>query len=461
MTTHPTVQWFWRKLRALSRCEQGNVAMIFGLAFIPLIGGVGAAVDYSRAASARTAMQAALDASALILSKEAQTLPTNQLESRALAVFEANFRYPSVKGLKVTPTFTQPDNGSFKLEMKANGSVDTTIASIWQPSIDISASTEAVWGMRRIELALALDNTGSMSSSNKMRELKKAAKELVATLQKAAKKADDVRIAIIPFATDVNVGTTNVNAGWIRWTEWEKDNINFTCTSKSGNEVTDNRGRRITNEGDCKDRDKNATWKLNPRSTWNGCVWDRDQNNDVNNTATSNNTNSTKYVAHRPIFNNSDSCPVAMMQLTNNWSALNSKIDSMNPVGATNVTIGLQVAFQALSPVAPFNASSPKEDLDKVIILLTDGDNTENRWVPFTQNKTQVEKIDARTRLACTNAKDANIKIYTVRVINGNTSLLRECATSTDMFFDVEDASQLSAVFSTIAQNLANLRLSR
>ena len=112
------------------------------------------------------------------------------------------------------------------------------------------------------------------------------------------------------------------------------------------------------------------------------------------------------------------------------------------------------MAFQMLSPVAPFNASAAKNDLDKVIILLTDGDNTQNRW------STSQNTIDARTKLACENVKAANIKIYTIRVINGNSTLLRDCATKTDMYYDVQNASQLSAVFSTIAQNLANLRLS-
>ena len=79
-------------------------------------------------------------------------------------------------------------------------------------------NTEIVWGVKKLELALALDNTGSMGSSNKMTELKKAllnvndqngatADGLLETLKKAAKKAGDVKISIIPFDTDVNVGT--------------------------------------------------------------------------------------------------------------------------------------------------------------------------------------------------------------------------------------------------------------
>jgi hypothetical protein len=48
-----------------------------------------------------------------------------------------------------------------------------------------------------------------------------------------------------------------------------------------------------------------------------------------------------------------------------------------------------------------------------------------------------------------------------VRVINGNASLLKDCATKPDMYYDVQNAAQLSSVFSQIAKNLANLRLAK
>ena len=144
-----------------------------------------------------------------------------------------------------------------------------------------------------------------------------------------------------------------------------------------------------------------------------------------------------------------------MMTLSYDWTALNSKVDAMTPTGNTNVTIGLQMAWQTLSPVAPFNAPVPAPDLDKVVILLTDGENTQNRWT------STPSAIDARTQKACDNAKANNIKIYTVRVIDGNASLLQGCATKPEMYYEVSQASQLNSVFSAIAQNLANLRISK
>jgi hypothetical protein len=89
------------------------------------------------------------------------------------------------------------------------------------------------------------------------------------------------------------------------------------------------------------------------------------------------------------------------------------------------------------------------------VVLLTDGTNTQNRW------SSSDSQIDPRTALACTNAKAANIKIYTVRVIDGDTTLLRNCASKPTMYYEVNQASQLNSVFSSIAQNLARLRISK
>jgi hypothetical protein len=46
-------------------------------------------------------------------------------------------------------------------------------------------------------------------------------------------------------------------------------------------------------------------------------------------------------------------------------------------------------------------------------------------------------------------------------VINGNGTLLKNCASNPSMYFDVQQASQLNGVFTSIAQNLANLRIAK
>ena len=70
--------------------------------------------------------------------------------------------------------------------------------------------------------------------------------------------------------------------------------------------------------------------------------------------------------------------------------------------------------------------------------------------------------LDSRLTTLCANMKAQGIDIYTVRVeVNdSNFQVLQNCATHPDQFFDVQSASQLTAVFDTIAQSLQNLRIS-
>jgi Flp pilus assembly protein TadG len=423
-------------LRRFLRDRSGGVAPLLALAMIPIIGAVTAAIDYSRANVARTAMQSALDSTALMLAKEAQTLSVTDITTKASDYFKAVFSSTQAQNVALTSTMTNPQPGSYVLNITASASVPTNFTKIFgQNDINISATAEAVWGIKKLNLALALDNTGSMADAGKMAALKTAAHNLLSTLQTAAQSAGDIKVSIVPFATDVNVGTDRVDANWIDWSEWEA--ANGSCSSSW-----------YRSQSSCTSR--GYTWTPDAHSTWNGCVYDRDQNNDVNNTATVSGTPATMFRAHQ-----ASACPTAMLTLSEDWTALNAKIDAMTPSGNTNVTIGLALAWQTLTAADPFNAPAKATDLDKVIVVLTDGTNTQNRWSSSSYS------IDNRTDKVCDNAKADNIKIYTVRVIDGNASLLKGCATKTSMYYDVQQADQLNVVFNSIAQNLANLRLSK
>ncbi len=421
--------------RFLRNCD-GGAAPMLALAALPLFGFVGAAVDFGRAATVRTAMLAALDSTALMLSKDAKNLSSAEMAQKASEYFQANFNQPASTGVQITHQFTVPQEGSFSLKITGATSVKTVFAKLLgTDEIAISASAEVLWGMKKLELVLVLDNTGSMSSNGKMSALKTASKNLLTTLKNAEKEPGDVKVAIVPFATDVNAGTANKDAAWIDWADWEA--ANGTCSVSS-----------YKSKSSCESNGK--TWTPASHDLWNGCVYDRDQHNDVKDTAPVQGNVPTLFRAHQAA-----NCPVSTMALSNDWTALNAKVDAMTPAGNTNTTIGLAWGFQHLSPGAPFHASPAKPNLDKVIVLLTDGENTQNRWT------TSSSSINSRTEKACDNIKAANIKLYTVRVINGNGTLLKNCATKPDMYYDVDEAVQLNSVFGSIAQNLANLRIAK
>src|SRR5256885_4357234 len=86
--------------------------------------------------------------------------------------------------------------------------------------------------------------------------------------------------------------------------------------------------------------------------------------------------------------------------------------------------------------------------------------NTQNRYT------TTASLIDDRQKILCANAKAApyNITIYTVQVNTGGdpeSTVLKECATSTDMFYHITDPNQTLTVFNSIGQSLAKLRVAR
>ena len=108
--------------------RRGGVAPMFALCLIPLIGFVGAAVDYSHANSLKAKLQAALDATALAMAKIAPTVTPSELQSRTNAHFLAMFNYPDAKNVTLTPTYT--NSGGAQLVIKASATMDTSFMGL-------------------------------------------------------------------------------------------------------------------------------------------------------------------------------------------------------------------------------------------------------------------------------------------------------------------------------------------
>ncbi|MPZ59489.1 MAG: hypothetical protein GEU91_24015 [Rhizobiales bacterium] len=117
------------------------------MAMIPIMGAVSAAVDYSRANVARSAMQAALDSTALMLSKEAQTLPLADAKTRATSYVSAIFTGNEAKNVPVASTLQNPLPGSYVLNVKGTAEVPTSFTTVFgQTESNISKTAEPVWG---------------------------------------------------------------------------------------------------------------------------------------------------------------------------------------------------------------------------------------------------------------------------------------------------------------------------
>jgi Flp pilus assembly protein TadG len=210
----------WKKLchtlSAFRAARGGNVAITFAIATLPILGFVGAAVDYSRANSVKAAMQTALDATALMLAKEAATDTEDQLKANALKYFTTLFVRPEAKDIQVTVNYTTEGGSKIVVNATAQMPADFT-KIIGYDNFNVVASSTSKWGTSRLRVALVLDNTGSMADDGKMPALQTATQGLLSQLQGAVTIPGDVYVSVIPFVKDVNVGAANYNADWIYW----------------------------------------------------------------------------------------------------------------------------------------------------------------------------------------------------------------------------------------------------
>ena len=439
-----------QRLQNFARDRAGNVAMTFGIASLPVIGAVGAAVDFSHANAVKAGMQAALDSTALMLSRDAGTLSNTDLQTKAKNYFNAMFSRPDATGVTVSATYSA--TAGSQLIVNGSAKVPTSIMGIvGYNSITVSGSSTAKWGSERLRVALALDNTGSMSDDGKMDALKSATKALLTQLKNAAAQNGDVYVSIVPFSDDVNIGSTYYNATYINWTQWDSENTATTCTGY-----------------------RNRTCKTVSLShnQWNGCITDRGgtsspSSSDWDRKVTApGSSSSSKYPADQ-----SDNCPAKMMGLSYDWTSMNSLVDAMSPAGSTNQPIGLVWAWQSLVGGGPLTAPAKDSNYTykEFIILMSDGLNTQDRW--YGNGRDVSTSVDNRMYDAsnsgagtCANAKAAGITIYSIQVDTGGDGLstvMQNCASSSDKFWRITSAGDLGTVFNAIGTNLTKLRVAK
>jgi Flp pilus assembly protein TadG len=218
---------FRRAARRFARADQGNIAVIFGIACVPLITFVGVAVDYSRLNAARSSMQSAVDSTALMVSKDLTSgvITTSGVTLAAQHYFAALYTNKDAVTQLPSATYTAGSGSTASTVLiTVNGSITTDFLNVAGfPTLPFSANSTATWGNVKMRVALVLDNTGSMAQNGKITALKTAAAGsggLIDQLSALAKTPGDVYISVVPFAKNVNLGASNYSQPWIDWTDW-------------------------------------------------------------------------------------------------------------------------------------------------------------------------------------------------------------------------------------------------
>ncbi|MDB5557423.1 MAG: von Willebrand factor type domain protein, partial [Enterovirga sp.] len=149
-------------LRRFKADQRGATAMLFGFAALPLIGLAGAAVDYSRASSFQSRMQLAVDATALAIVRAPSGTDVRALQVKG-EQYLANTLRSDPTAVLTSTTVTR--EGSV-VKVAAAATMETSLMKVVGiRTMPISASSQATWGasQTKIEVALVLDNTGSMN----------------------------------------------------------------------------------------------------------------------------------------------------------------------------------------------------------------------------------------------------------------------------------------------------------
>lgn len=479
--------------------RRGNVAVIFALALLPVMAATGSAIDITRALQVKARLNSALDAAGLAAGKQIDA-NDETIIATATAYFNAN--YPADELGDPGPLSVDITDNTISLHVTA--SVETTIMKFAGfDEINVAADNEISRAVTGLEVALALDNTGSMAGT-KLSNLKSSAHALVDILFGSETMPAHLKVSLVPFAAGVNVGplfdpvwldmagassihSENFTAGTNLWTLY--NNI----TNRDWN------GCLMERPGGLDELDTPPTagspdtffvpWFApdepnSPSGYPNSYLSDG-----ITGSANTRQRSTVKYpgssvssTSRGPDYNCRNT--EAITPLTNDRNLIEDKIDDMTAAYLTHIPIGLAWGWRTLSPGAPYTEGSQYSDEDtiKALVLMTDGENTisgnsthnlstftaygylARARLGTTNASTAVTRLDQKTSRLCDNIKAAGIRIYTIafQVTDPTTlSLLSNCATTPSQFFASSDAAALNTAFTTIATELASLRISR
>lgn len=524
----------WQGLRALAQRfgadQRGVTIIIFAIGFSVFGLAAAIAIDYGRVELERLRMQRALDAAALAA---AHRLGRDDQEESGPAAATAFFKANVPKGTKLAITDMEMDIAAGEVRISSGGRHPTTLMGAFGVrDIGLGAETRVVRGDGTVEVALVLDNSGSMAGTY-IAELKDAARNLVDVVFTGAMGNDKVRVGVVPFAGSVNVGSQHRDAGWIDAEGLSPVHHENFAEPRTRFQVFDQLG-----------------------TSWRGCVEARPAPYDVNDAQPSSSTPATLFVPmlapDEPDKGNADggsypnnylddfggSCPTPeevcvdwnkdktrcreygpkpltpaeaqsrmckyegastpsglgpnygcttapLLELTSYKEDVMAAIDAMQANGLTNIGEGLMWGWRVLSPEAPFTTGRAwsEEKNQKVIVLMTDGQNTYTRysnnhnWTAYgafaygvkgrlgTTNSSSAltNAMNTKTRAACTNAKTRGIIVYTIAFrLEGDAStraLLSDCASDGSKAFAASDGAALYQVFQAIGREISNLRV--
>ncbi len=492
------------------RWRSGNVSLAVAFMLFPtaLLAGLG--IDFGRAYVMQARLSEAVDAAALA---GARVLGTRDPSADARMYLNANLTVSGTQlAISSTQITTAADNST--LTVTVNATLRTSFLSLagaqWA-TLPIAATAVARRTTLGMELALVLDETGSMAGNGGMAALKPAATQLLGVLFGSKTTADNLYVAVVPFTQNVNFGYNR--ASWLRGGQLDRSlyapfQWRGCVEARGGGEDTTDTPPAVapfTSYLYPSTRMQSAAGAFGTGAkgkTYGDNDWGTSPAPVSTETPDSDDPDSldpTKsYTPDNARKGPNVGCGQPIAGLTNDRAGLERIITALQPTsrGGTMINLGLQAGWMALSPRwrglwgtslwgtttpagLPLDYPTPQGFMTKVIVLMTDGNNEWYNYVrPPESDYTGYGRLsDGRTGATtiaaaqgelnnrmlgmCAKIKAAGIQIYTITLGSNVTTqaLFQQCASSPSFYFNAPKASDLNAAFSEIGSQLANLRL--
>jgi len=441
----------------------GAVAIMYAISFAALVAITALAYDIARAHYARAHLNSTIDAIAVGIGAELQNLPLDittasigdtpyeqKLIRIAKSYIVGNIGVDASAFLNFTPddvniSIKYAGTNSSPNVAEISGTVDlplTLAASFFNlENVEAQASAKVNREVRGMELALALDTSGSMDGS-KIATLKTAVSSLLDILYAGRSTVPDFYVSIVPFADDsVNVAPyTNRIA--IPLSPNPNPAVECAMDRQIGNHdrgygTEEPLSNSKFNLGDTcfETRQVCVRWR------WWWCVEYETQT-----------------------WNRS---PV--LGLTAEKETINNLVQNIAPNGSTSTNVGLAWAWRTISPkwsqdwTITENSDDEVPDtrpvayqhevIDKTIIFMTDGKNTNTSYTASEKNTWYTQ--------TCNAIKNKGIEVFTIAfaMSASDEGIYKNCATSEAHFFSADNNSELQNAFEAIAAKLSVMKL--
>lgn len=513
-------------------CDKGSVAIILALAFIPILMGAGAALDFGRAYLVKARLSYALDTAGLAIGA---SNPNANLQEILNNFFTANYSAAEI-GVPATPSFTI-NNGKIKLAAQAR--LKTTFLNLFgNEFIEIKVNSEVIRNTKGLEVVLVLDNTGSMQNSGKMDALKAASNTLINDLFRDETTSASVKMGLVPFVTTVNIGNgrdgtnqfvpnSSINEyppadprwkGCVEARQSPHDTLD-TYNSRGVTGVSGNWAPYYWEaetfdalSGNLENFCENSWWRPPSPPSF---PFDRPSrgNGRPDNPFPRNGDGRFIGVDVIPPRTQgpNQACPDPVTPLTNQKSQLTQAINTMQPweLNGTMANLGAVWGWRLLSPTPPFEQGSAydNEKINKALVIMTDGENLVSPILGSRINRARCggvtctnaricdivsggrytsqytgygymsegrlgttslanagPRLNNRLTQVCNNIKQTGIIVFTIVFQLENQqlqTLFRNCASSSDKFFNSPNNETLASAFRTIGAELNSLRVSK